>query len=109
DLKGDNQALADLIKAQKQIKYVKLHIQSNLEEYENIAKALEKHACSIVHLELWITKCFKYFPDFLLSKLINLQILLLHDINQYANHQEIYQKIYQECLIKAHYFKLEIL
>ena len=38
DLKGDNIALADLIKTQKQIKFVKLHIQSNQEEYKDIAK-----------------------------------------------------------------------
>ncbi|CAB4437535.1 unnamed protein product [Rhizophagus irregularis] len=78
DLRRDLPEITELIEMQKQIKYIYVKEYDN---YEKINQALEKHANSIVLLNLTIyTKNGSFLYDLLLPKLINLQYLRINNV-----------------------------
>ncbi|PKC61849.1 hypothetical protein RhiirA1_465956 [Rhizophagus irregularis] len=78
DLRCDLPEITELIEMQKQIKYIYVKEYGNCEK---INQALEKHANSIVLLNLTIyTKNGSFLYDLLLPKLINLQYLRINNM-----------------------------
>src|SRR2546423_860594 len=97
---NDNPGLAKLIEMQKQIKYVNVNSKyHSWFESKVTSQALEKHAPSIIYFGLNIDSMMDgSFMNFLLPKLINLQILRLTAYKRIAPH-----------LIDATYSKLQVL
>jgi hypothetical protein len=75
--------LAELIENQNQIKYIYIYEDC---ECKRIAQALEKHANSILFLNVIVHTSFLYF---FFPKLINLQFLrIVNDYSLYITHRE---------------------
>ncbi|GET04603.1 hypothetical protein GLOIN_2v1790394 [Rhizophagus clarus] len=88
--------IEELIKMQKQIKYVYI---KDYYECKRITQALEKHANSIIHLELETKTGY-----FLIPNLTNLQLLRIHRKYNYELNE-----IFKENIMNAGYYKLQIL
>jgi hypothetical protein len=92
--------LAELIEMQKQIKYIQYIGEDS--ECKRIDQALEKHANSIIYLDL-IMKNHAILHS-LFPKLINLQFLKIH-----YYYQSFEAKNFKEYIINPDYYNLQVL
>ncbi|GBB84630.1 hypothetical protein RclHR1_01120018 [Rhizophagus clarus] len=101
EYKDNNPGLVKLIKTQKRIKYIKVDeiIDEEFEE-NDVVKALEEQAQSIIYLNLSMQKTFSCI---LFSKFVNLQTLILSEKN-YVEEEKI-----EKNLTAAVYSKLQVL
>jgi hypothetical protein len=101
EYKRDNLGLAKLIKTQKRIKYIKVEEIAGEEcDNDNVVKALEEQAQSIIYLNLSMQNTFSYL---LFPKFVNLHTLIL------TEQMYVERKIIEENLTAAVYSKLQIL
>jgi hypothetical protein len=96
----DCNELAELIEMQKQIKYIQYIGEDS--ECKRIDQALEKHANSIIYLDL-IMKNHAILHS-LFPKLINLQFLKIH-----YYYQSFEAKNFKEYIINPDYYNLQVL
>ncbi|RIA94117.1 hypothetical protein C1645_818498 [Glomus cerebriforme] len=100
----DNLGLTKLIEAQKHIKYIRINNFSVGYEYGKMTQALEKHAHSILYLELVINETYSCFH---LPNLINLQSLIIVSVNEEPFHS--LGQLFVKHLMTRVYYNLQIL